>query len=474
MENRISDLLDCLEDAGQDLKPRSGNAARVRAKTFAKLHEAENVVSVRRRARPWAALIAAAAAVMLLCGSAFAAWKLGAFHFTEEFGPAGEVLDAHAQSYEPEDSTAVPASFGYASWVKGQLGDYNLTLLRLEADNSSLRATVDVSAAREGVPALRDSGLRLVFADYETFSTLPREMEGYKDRVELSAALPERLDPDAEVAFALSGPGSGTQRVSFRLDALDQAWQEMVNAERQHFASSAETKDYRFSLRSLTASATTVYGVLDVEALSEYGRTHLDQVPEIAVTNHTHPVSGSILDPRLLEEGEGQRRYLVGFVGERPLNEAGDAIRFELLQLFEEGDMSGHPYYLFDVKLENLVPDAVTATEPQGSPEGSISWGFLSVDTMGLSVEGSGKVLDGSSPKVELVFRDGTRETVVDNTWKHGTPRSAHDAMLRSYGGEGREDGVDLAHLSLVFSTPLDVSQLAAVVVDGQSFSVNP
>ncbi|MBR6119176.1 MAG: hypothetical protein IKQ04_02525, partial [Oscillospiraceae bacterium] len=60
--------------------------------------------------------------------------------------------------------------------------------------------------------------------------------------------------------------------------------------------------------------------------------------------------------------------------------------------------------------------DAVTVTEPQGSPEGSISWGFLSVDAMGLSVEGSGKVLDGSSPKVELVFRDGTRETVVDNT----------------------------------------------------------
>lgn len=472
MNHRISDLLDCLEDAGQDLEPRGGNAARVRARSFAKLHGAQSLsLPPRRRGRAFRVLAAAAAAVTLLCGTAFAAWKLGVFRFAEEFGPAAEPLDAHAQRYEPEHTESIPASFGYASWVKAELGDYNLTLLSLDAGGGSLRATVDVSAAREGVPAFRDSGLSLRFADYETVSSAPRQVEAWKDRVELSAVLPEELADDAEIAFVLSGPGSSTDRAAFRLDALEEAREKMLEADRQHFATAAQTKDYRFSLHSLTASASTVYAVLDVEALTDYGLAHLDEVPEFAVTNRTHMISGTLLDARLLEEGEGQRRYLVGYLASRPENEAGDSIGFEILQLFEEGDLSGHPYYLFDVKLEKLVPDAVTALHPTGTPAGSVTWGCVSVDAIGLSVQGVGEPKDLHQPVVELVFRDGSRETVLDDAWKNGAPRSAHDALLPHFSGE-YSGTTPVAHLSLIFSTPLDVSTLAELLVDGQSFRI--
>ena len=297
MEHRISDLLDCLGNAGQDLKPRGGDAARVTTRTLAKLHGArtlplepaphsEQTLSVpRRRTRPLAALIAAAAAVLLLCGSVFAAWKLGVFRFTDEFGPAGNSLDAYAQTYESNDAQAIPADYGYASWVKAELGDYNLVLLELEASDGLLHARVDLSPRREGLPPYRDSGLTLAFADYETTATPPRQIQGWKDRVELFAVLPEPLAADAEIGFSLSGPGVSPARASFRMDALDRALEAMASTDRIHYATSAETKDYRFSLRSLTASPTVIYAVLDVEALTDWGRSHLDQIPEFAVDN---------------------------------------------------------------------------------------------------------------------------------------------------------------------------------------------
>ena len=83
MENRISDLLDCLEDMGQNLKPRGGNANRVQNRTFEKLHGTQTLCVPRRHIRPLRVLIAAALAVTLLCGTVFTAWKLGIFHFSD-------------------------------------------------------------------------------------------------------------------------------------------------------------------------------------------------------------------------------------------------------------------------------------------------------------------------------------------------------------------------------------------------------
>lgn len=474
MEYRIFDLLDCLADAGQDLKPRGGNADRVRERTLEKLHGTSTLSVPRRQLRPMRVLAAAAVAVALLCGTVFAAWKLGAFRFEDEFGPAGKALDSYAQTYESDDAGSISADYGYASWVKADIGDYKLTLLELTASNGTLRAVVDVSPKREGVPAYRDSSLTLAFADYETVSSLPREVGGWKDRVELSAKLTESLPADAALRFCLSGPDMEPTMASFRLNELDEAWQEMAASDRTHYATSAETQDYRFSLHSLTASSSVIYAVVDVEALTDYGREHLDVVPEFSVYNRSRQNSGTLLDARPVGQEEGVRRYLVGFLGSRPLNEAGDSISFELLELFEEGDLSGHPYYLFDVKLESLVPDAITLTEPEGAPTHGVNWQSVSVDAMGLNAEGLGKLHDdGTEPTVELVFRDGSRETVMDSAWQTGSPRTEHDAMLQHKSGS-LIDGEWIAYESIIFGTPIDPAELETIIIDGQSFRVEP
>lgn len=471
MNHHISDMLDGLENAGQPITPHSGSAERVKALTLSRLKQEEAALR-RRRFRPLQIAAAALAAVLLLGGSVFAAWKLGAFRFTDEFGKAGETLDAYAQTYPQDAADAIPADFGYASWVKAEAGDYNLVLLELNAGDGQLRATLDVSPKDESVPPYRDSGLTLAFADYETV-TESSEKGAWRDRVELSAALDEPLAADAEITLSLSRSGEAPALASFPLNALDERREALESTDRRHYAVAAETKDYRFSLRTLSVSPSIIYAVLDAEALTDYGKAHLDVVPEFAVYNGTHQSSGSLLDARLVGSEENLRRYLIGFVGNLPVNEVGDSIGFEILEIFEDGDTVGHPYYLFDVKLEALIPDAVTLSVPEGAPSGSITWQSIRVDTVGLTVDGlQGEAeLAPSYPTVTLVFRDGTQETVLDGEgWHAGSPRSAHDAAIADF--IGRHDGT--ISVSLIFAQPLDPADLAAVIVDGQTFYYVP
>lgn len=360
---RISDLLDGLEEAGQPISPKGGSAARVKAKTLARIQAAESPVRsvqpIRRRIRPLTAVAAALAAVLLLSGSVFAAWMLGAFRFADEFGPEGEVLDKYAQTYEaadPEQSEIVSAQWR--------------------------------SAEQE--------------VDY----------------------VPQRV-----------------------------------------FTTAAETKDFRFSLRSLTANASVIYAVIDVEGITDWGRSHLDAIPELAVWNHSRQNSGTVIDARLVGSEDNLRRYLVGHSGSQQLNEAGDDVTFECLALFEEAYPTGHGVYLFDVELDSLVPGALTLEAAgDGSP-----WQRVSADSLSLILEAPASAGITGYPTVELVFQDGTRETVLWEGLRPGTKlRSEHQAVDLDMTG-WRDDSV---HMSLVFASPLDPAALAAVIVDGQSFSL--
>lgn len=466
MNYHISDLLDGMEDVGQPITPQYGSVERVRALTLSRL-KAEKAQPKRMRFRPLTVAAAVLAAVLLLGGSVFAAWKLGAFRFTDEFGPAAEVLDSHAQTYEPDSSEVIPADFGYASWVKAEAGDYNLVLLELSAGGGRLRAVVDVSPKDESLPPLRESGLALTFADYET-AVSSREIGAWKDRVELCATLDQPLADDAEIVFSLSRKGEAPALASFPLNALEAVREELLAADRHHYATAAETQDYRFTLHSLTVSPSVIYAVLDVEALTDYGMAHLDVTPEFAVYNFTHQSSGTLLDALLVGSEENLRRYLIGHLGNLPVNAVGDSISFEILELFEEGDTAGHPYYLFDVELETLLPDAITLSEPEGTPTEAVTWQSVSMDAIGLNIVGvqGEERYAAYQPTVTLVFRDGTRETVLDDGWHAYTPRSAHDAVTSDF--TGWHDGT--AHLGLIFNQSIDPADLAAVIVDGQTF----
>ncbi len=471
MNYHISDLLDALEQSGQSIQPKGGSTARVKALTLSRLGttQAVPVHATRGRFRPLRGIAAAVAAVFLLGGTVFAAWKLGVFHFEDEFGAAGKLLDSHAQSYETSSSgETISADYGYAAWVKAQLGDYNLVLLELSAGNGQLHATLDVSPRDETLPAFRDSGLTLAFADYETSSSL-RELSGWRDRVELSATLDEALSPDAEIAFSLTGSDQSPAQTSFRLNALEENFERLSAENRQHYATAAQTRDYRFSLRSLVASPNVIYAIVDVEALTDWGAAHLDTIPEFAVSNRTHQDSGALMDARLIGSEDGVRRYIVGFLGNQPVNEAGDTISFEILELFEAGDAAGHPYYLFDVVLEDLIPGGIELASPTGAPTGSINWQSIRIDEIGMTVTGfDHSNYEPTYPSVVLIFRDGTRESVMDEDWHLGDPRSTHDAVASEF--TGHHDGS--AQLSLVFGQMLDPGELAAIEVDGQQFLI--
>ena len=364
MEHHISELLDGLENAGQPIKPRGGSAARVRALTLARLGKEEVPAGPgRRRLRPLTAAAAVLAALLLLSGTALAAWKLGVFRFTEYFGPDAEMLDAYAQTYEPDPSGAVQV---------------------IRADTLQTR----------------------------------EEFEAY-----------------AQPVFALS----------------------------------AETKDYRFSLHSLTASDTVLYAVMDVEGLSDFGRANLGTAPEFALHNTTHHAGGIVLDARPVESGENVQRWLFGIATVAPINQVGDVISFETLSLYEEDGWSDCGYRLFDVRLERLVPDKRTLTDPQGEPADAIRWKELHVDAVSLSLQGEGSLAAyrSAGPRVTLVFRDGTREEILTDEWQPGAaPKSDHEAVCLDMVVEWERPCV-----SLIFASPLDPQALAEILVDGQVFS---
>lgn len=361
---RITELLDCLEDAGQELKPRGGSAARVRALTLSRLRgEAPKSQRVRKRIRPLTAAAAALAAVFLLGGSVFAAWKLGVFRFGDYFGPQGRVFDDYAQSYEPDPSKSVPVK------------------------------------SAEGLQT-------------------PEEFEAYSQ---------------------------------------------------PFLVTSVETADYRFSLRTLTATPSMLYAVMDVEGISEFGKEHLDTAPELALHNSTHHAGGTLLDARLVGEEENLRRWLFGISTTQPINEVGDLISFEALDLLTAEGWTNHGTRFFDVCLEKVMPEALTLTEPRGEAEGGCRWESLRLDLAGMTLEAPLAGNKPSYPTVVLVFRDGTRETVLYEGWQGGAPRrSPHEAFLADMSGS-----YETLWVNLVFGAPLDLNTLEEIVVDGLRFRLN-
>lgn len=357
----ITELLDCLEDAGQDLKPQGGSAARVKALTLSRIsQEASPAQPVRRRFRPVVAAAAALAAVFLLGGSVFAAWKLGIFRFGDYFGPDGRVFDDYAQSYAPDPSRSVPVK------------------------------------SAEGLQT-------------------PEEFEAYQQ---------------------------------------------------PFLVTSVETADYRFSLRSLTATRSTLYAVMDVEGISEFGTAHLDIAPELALYNSTHHASGTLLDARLVGTEENLRRWLFGIVTTQPINEPGDLISFEALELLTAEGPTDHGTRFFEVVLEKVMQESLTLTEPRGDAAGDCRWQTLNLDLAGMTLEAPLRGGLPDYPTVVLVFRDGTRETVLYEGWQGGAPqRSPHEAFLADMSGSD-----ETVWVSLIFSAPLDLNTLKEIVVDGQRF----
>ena len=85
----------------------------------------------------------------------------------------------------------------------------------------------------------------------------------------------------------------------------------------------------------------------------------------------------------------------------------------------------------------------------------------VGMNLMGL--EGATRYAPGR-PTVELVFRDGSRETVLEDG--EAFVHSEHYALSSDF--HGWRDGT--VHVSLCFGQALNYEEIAEVVVDGQTF----
>ena len=209
MNYRISELLDCLPQSGVRLEEhRDPEAAeRVLALTRGRMRTRQPAQKIHRRARPLGALIAAALAVTLLCGTAFAAWKLDLFHFSSLFGDRGELLDSHAAAFDPEaEPVKAPISEAALAYPPDAALGYNLKPLDVAADQGMLRAIVDVSPSEESLPLYRTGELTLGIEGLETRAYLLHG-DAWLDRVVVYALLEEPLpDRGATVNFTLTTP----------------------------------------------------------------------------------------------------------------------------------------------------------------------------------------------------------------------------------------------------------------------------
>lgn len=270
----------------------------------------------------------------------------------------------------------------------------------------------------------------------------------------------------------LTGLGQRAETPEFRVGYSRFEAPEAPKEPELKFVTSAQTTDYCFTLRTLAVSESVIYAVMDVEARTAFGLEHLDECPEFAVTNRSNPGSGMMLDARLIACEDGVRRYLMGYLKNYGDHAVGDVISFELLALREAGDMASHPYSLFDVQVEQLVPGAVTVVATEEPPETGTVWMRLKLDSLGLRLEGHVDWKTLQEPQVVLFFRDGRCETVLDNDWcptQDALPPD-HTALQVDMGGW--RDGTD--YLGLVFSRPVDIETLCAVEVDGQEFIIEP
>lgn len=157
----------------------------------------------RRRRRPLTMIAAAAAIVALLCGTALAAYELNLFDFSQLFGEEASILEENIVTYTPEPENAAAAVNGLNQKNHISVKDYNFTLCGdVEASDTLVYATIDVSQVREDIPEFADSGYTLEIAGYESKSFL--RGAGEFERIVVYASLAEPLSEGDTLTFIMT------------------------------------------------------------------------------------------------------------------------------------------------------------------------------------------------------------------------------------------------------------------------------
>lgn len=244
-----------------------------------------------------------------------------------------------------------------------------------------------------------------------------------------------------------------------------------------------DTQDYRFSLESMTAVPNGIYAIVDVEPLTEYGKTNLDSSNyDVLLSDVTH-LSGGIVGSQIIESGEELVRLLAWSVKDESSVQSGDLISFEVT-VMEDGDTASHSYPLFNAPLDSVLADSVSLTGDGDydtavlTPltlhlEKTIDLG-LSKDTGATErIEKEHEIGVMDCPEITMTMTDGSSYPILDSNWHAG------DADLGQYGtlivsteGQDQDDGSVIISHTLLFTQPVDLSSVASVTMNGTVYTV--
>lgn len=248
------------------------------------------------------------AAVLLLCGTAFAAYEL--FGFTDIFGQEAAILDQAAVTFQP-DTTPIPAQTGINATNFASVADYNF-LLRgdVTVSDDLVMADFQVSKANPEAPDFSDSGLSIEIMDLDSQSF--HLWLGDVERVSVYAQLEEPLAQDTLLTFLVT---DGNREQVILADTAPH-W---VDASTVLFADHDPDLDYVVDSLSMTTSTITLEGHFQQEfedfdaALDVSGSFRLDNIP--------WPLYNIALEDYDPEEAQED---LEGYLTRREVTEEGD------------------------------------------------------------------------------------------------------------------------------------------------------
>lgn len=238
-----------------------------------------------------------------------------------------------------------------------------------------------------------------------------------------------------------------------------------------------DTQDYRFSLESMTAVPNGIYAIVDVEPLTEYGKAHLESPGDSLLCSDVTHTSGGTVGSQIIESSDELVRILAWSVEDESSVQSGDLISFEVT-VNEDGDTAPHSYALFHAPIDSVLTDSVSLSGDGDYDSAVLTPLTLHVERIirpdgdaDAQTEAMGLAM--GKPEITLTMTDGSSNSLLDDNWHPDTvDLGQYGTLAASTEGDRQDDGSVIISHTLLFTQPVDLSEIATVTVDGTVYTV--
>lgn len=255
-------------------------------------------------------------------------------------------------------------------------------------------------------------------------------------------------------------------------------------------ATVSDITDYRFTLESMLAGQDSIYAVICMEPLTEYGQQNMGlAVPEEIEFYLTNQSSSGGMRTELLDCDGLTAHYLAIWTGNEA-NAVGDMVSIEV---YLSAENKGYP--LFSQEITDIVDgEAVIDLDPSVYDTELEYFDKLTITPLSMTIEGwfnyaygeelteaalaGGKTKEDvdirpymrKTPKVTITLQDGTAFSLKDNTTDTEFMPYGTYGSLSSTGYGDRETGQVVN--TWTFSQVVDLSEIACITVDGVDYTL--